>query len=101
MSQATILALVALAASVLLLLKKESRLWAIVAVVAAGIMVAAAFGLLSISIAGLDLGLILGGALVVAGGFLFAGVREKIRVACATAIILTGALLLVSSLGLF
>jgi len=92
MSQATILALVALAASVLLLLKKESRLWAIVA---------AAFGLLSISIAGLDLGLILGGALVVAGGFLFAGVREKIRVACATAIILTGALLLVSSLGLF
>ena len=95
------LALVALAASVLLLLKKESRLWAIVAVVAAGIMVAAAFGWLSIAIAGLDLGVILGAVLAVAGGFLFAGVREKIRVASATAIVLTGALLLISSLGLF
>lgn len=101
MSEATVLPLLALVAAVVLLLKKESRTWALVATVAAGVIVAASFGWLSVAIKGIDLNLILSGVLVLSGGFLFRGVAEKTRVASATTIVLVGALLLIAALRLF
>jgi hypothetical protein len=95
MNETVIAAIAALAASVYLLLKKEARIWAIVATVAAGVLVAVSFGWLQMSIPGLglDLGLVGGAVLAVAGVFLFLKVSEKFRVASATIVVITGALL--------
>lgn len=99
-SLSTVLAVAALAASVVLLVQSQSRAWAIAAAVASGIMVAAAFGLLTFSIAGVSLSVVLGGVLVVAGAFLYGKESRKLRVACSTVVAVVGAIVLVQGLGL-
>jgi hypothetical protein len=100
MNETVIAAIAALAASIYLLLKREGRVWAIVATVSAGVLVAVAFGWIRMSIPGLglDLGLIVGAVLAVAGVFLFLKVSDKFRVASATIVVLTGALLVTTFL---
>ena len=66
MPVSTILVLVALAASVLMFFRGGSRLGSLIALVASGVEAAVAFNVLSLSLKGLPIPLIIGGAL--AGG---------------------------------
>jgi len=94
----TVLAVLALVASVVLLMQKASKIFAIVAVVASGLEVLMAFHVFRLSVTRIPLGLVLGAALAIAGVILYSKVHAKVAVACATVITLAGALQVLASI---
>jgi hypothetical protein len=99
-TQPMLLACLALAAAIVLALRHRPLLFPVVAVVVSAVEVLSAFGLAHVSVARLPLGLIFGGALVVAGIGVFVKTADKTAVAAATVIALVGALQLLASLHL-
>jgi hypothetical protein len=91
-------AMVALVASVILLRFKR-RYLPIIAVVASGIEVAIAFGLVKLSIAGLPLMLILGAVLTAMGVIIFMKVNTKLMLAASTILTFIGVIQLLVALG--
>jgi hypothetical protein len=90
----------ALLGSLMLLSNKEVRPYAVVGAIAAAAELALAMGWLHISIAGLPMGTVLGGALAVVGVFSFMKVTDRNAVAAATSVLIVGALQLATGLGL-
>ncbi len=91
MTLATVLIFVALAASILALLRGKVRRWSVVAIVASGIEAAYALGLVSVAIQGVPLALILAGVLTAAGVLIWLRSSSKPQVTAATIIALVGA----------
>lgn len=96
MSQSMIFAVAALVSAVVLLLQSKNRLWAIVALVAAGLHLLIVSGLLRLSLSGISLSLVLGLALLVAGVMSWLKVVGKVQVSAATVVTLAGALMALS-----
>lgn len=94
----TILVLVALAASVLLFFRAGSRLWPLIALVASGLEAALAFHVLSLSLKGVPIPLILGGALAAGGVLTWLGSESKDVVSAATAVALIGGMQVLAAL---
>ncbi|HJZ89078.1 MAG TPA: hypothetical protein VKN99_28095 [Polyangia bacterium] len=94
----TILILSALAASILLLLRKGPRLVALIALVASSLEALIQRGWLHIGLKVMPLGLILGGALAVAGAILFTRSSVKSAVAASTVVAFVGLLQLLAAL---
>lgn len=99
MQLSTTLALVALVAAVMCL-ESRTRAYSLTAVAVAGLEVAMAFGVLSLSISGFSLALILGGLLVLAGAMIFGNAAGKLTIAASTSIVLIGALQVLTDLGI-
>ena len=93
------LALSALVASAALLLSGASRTLAAIALVASGIEVAMALGLLHLSVAHLPLGIVLGLALAVPGVLAWLRTGAKTAVSAAVIVAFVGALQVASALG--
>ncbi len=93
------LAASALVASIVLVLSQASRVLAIVALVASGVEVAMALGMLHLSVAHLHLGIVLGLALAIPG--VLAWLRSSAKSATSAAVIVTfvGALQIATALG--
>ena len=91
MSIATLLIFVALAASLLLLLRGNARLWPAVATAASAIEAAYALRLVDFVIKGVPLPLILAVVLTVAGGLIWRGTSGKLQITAATLVMLVGA----------
>lgn len=87
----TLLAIIALVGAVVSL-DTRPRVFAAIAVAASGVEVAIALGLLSISVSGVSLPLVLGGALAVAGAMLLGNAAGKTGIAAATVVTLVGVL---------
>ncbi len=81
------LAASALVASIVLVLSQASRVLAIVALVASGVEVAMALGMLHLSVAHLPLGIVLGLALAIPG--VLAWLRSSAKSATSAAVIVT------------
>ena len=92
------LAVSALAASFALFFSAGSRALATIALVASGLEVAMAFGLLHLSVARLPLGLVLGIALVVPGVLAWLRSSAKAATSAAAIIALVGGLQVLSGL---
>ncbi len=92
------LAVAALVASAALFLSSQSRALAVVALVASGLEVAMALGLLHLSVAGVPLAIILGLALAVPGVLAWLHASAKGAVSAAALITFVGALQVLSSL---
>lgn len=92
MTQATLLVLAALAASIFLFLQTRPRLLPGIALGVSGFEAALAFKLFRPGIAGMVIELAPGAALAVVGSLLFLRVSNKRLVAAATTVTLVGAL---------
>jgi len=96
----TALAIAALAGSIALVLGSASRALAIVALIASGLEVAMALGLIRVSVAGIPLSLVLGLCLAVPGVMAWLRVSAKSAVSAATVVAFVGILQVVLALGL-
>src|SRR5215468_10811471 len=92
MSLPNLLIVAALAASLLLVFQLKQRAVPLVAAVASGVEAVLAFHLLKFGFKGINLGLVLGGALAVAGALIWAKASGKVHVTAATVIALVGAI---------
>jgi hypothetical protein len=92
------LAVSALAASAILVFTAVARPLAVIALLASGLEVAMAFGLLRLRAAGVPLGLVLGLALAVPGLVAWFRASSKAAVSAAAIVAFTGALQIVVSL---
>jgi hypothetical protein len=92
MSIGTVLVLVALAASILLVLQSQSRLFPVIAVVASGIEALFVFKLITVRVKGLDIWLVLGIAMVVAGTLCWLKSSGRNEVTAATVVTFVGAI---------
>jgi hypothetical protein len=99
MSLHAILAVSALAASAALFLSSASRALATVALVASGIEVAMALGLLRLTVANVPLGIVLGLALAVPGLLAWLRTSAKTATSAAAIVAFVGALQVVSAIG--
>src|SRR5512133_179348 len=99
MSLHVALAVSALVASAALFLSGGSRTLALVALVASGVEVAMALGLLHLSVAHLPLGIVLGVALAVPGVLAWLRSGAKTATSAAAIVAFVGALQVLSSLG--
>lgn len=88
-----ILICAALVASIVLLVEKSSRTWAIVAAALSAFLLTMATGVLQLSISGLPLMLLLCIGLTVAGGIVVAQTSHKLSVVAATVVATCGAVL--------
>ena len=95
-----VFAVAALVGAVVLLGDRDSRTWGVISLIAAGVAVASALGLLHLSIAGYSISLILGVVLAVAGAIALTRVQKKLRVVAATIVCAVGALTAAAALGL-
>lgn len=91
MTLAQLLIVAAVVASVLLLTRSSMLLWPAIAVVASGIEALLAFGVVSLSVSGVNLGFVLAAALTVAGGGAWMREHGKPSVTAATVLVLVGA----------
>lgn len=91
MTIATLLIFVALGASILTLLRGNTRLWPVVATAASGIEAAYALRLVDFVIKGVPLALVLAGVLTTAGALIWTGASGKLQITAATLITLVGA----------
>lgn len=98
MTQATVLVLAALAASILLFLQVRPRLLPIIALAASGVEAVIAFNVIRLDLKGVPLALILGAALAASGALLFLRVSNKRLVAAATTVTLVGGLQVLAAL---
>lgn len=92
LSQSVFLSIVAVVASVILLLQFQNKLLPIIALVASGLEALIGFGVVHLSFRDVPLWLILGGALAVVSVLMFLKVSGKTAVAAATCGTLVGAL---------
>ncbi len=93
------LAIAALLAAISLFLSAQSRALATIALVAAGLEVAMAFGWLRLAVAGVPLGLVLGLALAVPGALAWLRASAKAAISAAAIVSLAGVLQVLSALG--
>jgi len=93
------LAVAAFVAAILLALAPAQRLLSAIALVAGGVEVAMAFGLLHLTVAGVPLRLVLGLCLAIPGVVLWVRVSSKATISAATVLTLVGLLQVVASLG--
>lgn len=98
MNQAFLLSAVALAAAVIVLMNQMKDPFRIAAVAVAGVEVLVALGIIKLSIAGLSLGLVLGGALCGLGVFLWLRNSAKLAVSGCAIMALIGALQVLGAL---
>ncbi len=99
MSLHVALAVSALVASIVLFLAHSSRALAAVALVASGVEVAMALGLLHLSVAHLPLGIVLGLALAVPGVLAWLRSSAKTATSAAVVVAFVGAIQVASALG--
>jgi hypothetical protein len=92
------LAVSALAASAILVLSKVAQPLAVVALVASGLEVAMAFGLLRLHVASVPLGLVLGLALAIPGVLAWLRASAKTAVSAAAVVAFAGVLQVFSAL---
>lgn len=100
MSVATLMALAALAASLVLVTQATARLFPIVALVASGLEVLLAFRVVSFSVSGINVLLVLAAALLVGGGVSWVQTESKTPVSAATVVVVIGAIQLAGALHL-
>lgn len=93
------LAVAALVAAVSLFFSAQSRALATIALLAAGLEVAMAFGKLHLSVAGVPLGLVLGLALAVPGVLAWLKASAKTAISAAVIVALAGVLQVLSAIG--
>ena len=84
--------LVALVASVLMLLQVPAKLFPAIATLAAGLEALLAFQLISFSVRGINLGFVLGVTLIVCAVIVWARNGQKAAVTASTAVALIGAM---------
>jgi hypothetical protein len=84
--------LVALAASLVLVTQASARLFPIIALIASGLEALVAFKIVTFSISGINLALVLAIALLVAGAGSWMQTESKTPVTAATAVALIGAI---------
>lgn len=92
MSLATALVLTALGASILLVLQCRPRLFPVIALVAAGIETLFVLKIVTFRVKGIDLWLLLGAALLVAGVVCWLKTKAKNTVSAATVVAFVGAI---------
>ncbi|HZS40007.1 MAG TPA: hypothetical protein VFF06_24410 [Polyangia bacterium] len=92
MTLPTLLACLALVASLVMLAQHRPIAFPVAALVVAGFEVASAFGLVHFSLGRVPLGLVLGVALVIAGAAVYMSTAAKSVVAAATTVALVGAI---------
>ncbi|PCC74272.1 hypothetical protein SAMN02745121_04375 [Nannocystis exedens] len=88
----TALVFVVVAASLLLFLRAGKRLVPAIALGASVLEALLALRIVQLSLAGVPLGLVLGGALAGCGALLYLRVSQKLQIAAATVIALVGAM---------
>jgi hypothetical protein len=93
------LAIAALAAAIALFLSASSRALAAIALVAAGLEVAMAFGKIHFSVAGVPLGLVLGLALAIPGVLAWLRASAKMAISASVIVALVGLLQVISAIG--
>ena len=92
MSLPTVQIVIALVASVVLLLQIPAKLFPALALLASGLEALLVFRIVQFSIRGVDLWLVLGAVLVVAAAIVWARNDNKLGVTAATAVALVGAM---------
>jgi len=95
-----LMVLVALAASLVLVTQASARLFPIIAAVAAAVETLLVFRIVTFSVSGVNVFLILAVALVVGGGVSWVQTESKTPVTAATAVTLIGAIQLAAALHL-
>ena|SRR5688572_4607975 len=100
MSVPTLMVLAALAASLLLVVQASTRLFPAIALAAAGLEALLAFDVVSFSVKGLNVLLVLAVMLAVAGGATWFQSESKPTVTAATVVTLIGAIQLAAALKL-
>jgi len=98
MPVSTILVLVALAASVLMFFRGGSRLGSLIALVASGVAATMAFGILSLTLKGVPLPLILGAALAGGGVLTWLGSDDKLVITASAVVMTVGAMQVLTAL---
>src|SRR5215831_11868763 len=91
MNLTSALVILALGASLLLLFQLKQRLFPTIAAIASGIEALLAFHVIRLSVRSLNLWLLLGAALVVAGVIMWTRTAGKMHVTAATVVTLVGA----------
>lgn len=99
MSSADLLLLLALGASVLLLLKTRARLFPIIALAGCALEALRAFGFLSIKVPVVGAALLFGAAIIVGGAGAWVKSSHKIPVTAATVVVVVGLLRALPALG--
>jgi len=89
----------AVVASVLLLLAGRKRVWEIIAVIASAVWLALALGVIPWPLRAVSSGLVIGGALVVAGVVVYLRTSNKREITACTVLTILGGILLLGSLG--
>jgi len=97
-SLGTVLIVIAVIGALALVLEHRDRAVAVVALLAAGVEALIAFGVMSVSVKGLSLGLVLAGILAVCGAICWARSTGKTAVTAATLVTTVGALQVLFSL---
>ena len=82
---------VAVIASLVLVLQVPAKLFAMLALLASGVEALMAFGVISLAVRGINLGLILAAIMVVAAAIVWARNDGKLGVTAATCVVLVGA----------
>src|SRR5262245_32216417 len=98
MNLQNLLILLAVGASIVLLMQVKARLFPVIALGASGLEALLAFRVVKFSAGGVNLFLVLGGALIVAGLAVWMKTNGKVPVTAATAVALVGAVQVVSAL---
>lgn len=100
MTVATVMVLAAVAASLVLVTQASARLFPIIALVASSLEALLVFKVVTFSVSGVNLGLVLAVALLVAGGVSWVQTESKTPVTAATVVALVGAIQLAGALHL-
>jgi len=100
-SNATVLIIVAALASLYLLFNNSERMFPTIAVIASGIELLLAFGLMSLSVAKFRIDVILPALLVICGAFTWSKSAEKSSVTAASVVVVIGLVQLLNALKLF
>jgi hypothetical protein len=98
MNLPTVLAVAALAASLLLVFQVRRRLFPAIAAAASGFETLLALHVVHVSLRGVSLQLVLGAALAIAGAIIWARTGGKTHTTCATIVTMVGAIQLLAAL---
>jgi hypothetical protein len=98
MNMPTVLVVAALVASVVLLMQIKARLFPAIALAASGLEALLVFRVLKFSLGSINLMLVLGGALVVAGVAVWMKTSSKMPVTAATTVAVVGAVQVLGAL---
>ncbi len=98
MNPVNMMVLAGLAGAILTLLYHRERLFPLIAIVAAGVETLMVFDIINISVKAISLWLVLGAALAVTGGVIWARSGTKLATTGATALFLVGVVQVISAL---